>query len=79
MAVTTIQIRTETRSRLARLKAHRRESFDDLVNRLLSLVPEGDDEGRYTSEFRIGLMEAREDVRAGRTIPHAEVKRRLGL
>ena len=77
--VTTIQIREETREKLARLKAGSRESYDELLNRLLALVPEGDDEGPYTEAFRLGLLNARLDVKEGRLTDHAKVKRQLGL
>lgn len=79
MAVTTIQVRPETRERLSRLKVHARESYDDLLNRLLTLVPEGDEEGTYTEAFRVGLMEARLDIRQGRVVDHETVKKRLGI
>ncbi len=76
---TTIQLETKTRERLARLKASPRETYDEVLNRLLALVPEGDDEGLYTQAFRIGLLDARLDVREGRLVDHDDVKRRLGL
>lgn len=79
MAVTTIQVRSDTRERLARLKAYPRETFDDLLVRLLALIPEGDEEGPYTDAFRLGLLEARAEIRAGRLSDHADVKKRLGL
>lgn len=79
MSATTIQLAPETRDRLARLKSHGRETYDDLLNRLLSLVPEGDEEGIYTEAFRVGLLEARLDVRRGRLTDHLALKRRLGL
>lgn len=77
--ITTIQLTPATRQRLASLKASPRESYDELLNRLLSLVPEGDDEGSYTDSFRVGLLNARLDLRAGRLTEHDTVKRRLGL
>ena len=76
---TTIQLRDATKDRLARLKSSPRETYDEVLNKLMSLVPEGDEEGAYTEAFRIGLLRARLDIRAGRLTPHAEVKRRLGL
>ncbi len=76
---TTIQIRSETRERLARLKASSRETYEDVLNRLLSLVPEGDEEGVYTQAFRVGLLDAMLDIREGRLVDHDVVKRRLGL
>ncbi|MCI4322982.1 MAG: hypothetical protein L3K03_03010 [Thermoplasmata archaeon] len=76
---TTIQLSSETRERLARLKQSPRETYDELLNKLLDLVPTGDDEGTYREAFRVGLLNARLDLRAGRTIGHEEMKRRLSL
>lgn len=76
---TTIQLDPKTRERLARLKLSPRETYDEVLNRLLALVPEGDDEGLYTQAFRVGLLDARLDIREGRVVDHKEVKRRLGL
>lgn len=77
--ITTIQLSSSTRQRLAALKATPRETYDELVNKLIALVPEGDDEGLYTDSFRIGLLSARLDIRAGRVTDHDLVKKRLGL
>ena len=77
--ITTIQLSSSTRQRLAALKATPRETYDELVNKLIALVPEGDDEGPYTDSFRIGLLSARLDLRARRVTDHGLVKKRLGL
>ena len=79
MATTTIQINRATRDKLARMKSHPRETYDELLNKLLALIPEGDEEGPYTHAFRMGLLNARLDIKAGRVIRHEEVKRLLGL
>lgn len=76
---TTIQISEDTRDKLSRLKSSPRETYDALLNKLLALVPEGDEEGRYTQAFRVGLLEARLDVKEGRLTPLREAKKRLGL
>jgi hypothetical protein len=76
---TTIQLAPETRERLAHLKASPRETYDEVLNRLLALVPEGDDEGVYTQSFRVGLLDARLDIKKGRLVDHDRVKRRLGV
>src|SRR5256885_9773234 len=78
MSVTTIQVTPATRQKLARLKSSSGETYDDLINKLLSLVPEGDEEGPYTHAFRLGLLQARLDVKEGRVLTHEEVKLRLG-
>jgi hypothetical protein len=77
--ITTIQLAPETRERLAQLKQSPRETYDELLNKLLDLVPTGDDEGAYRAAFRVGLLNARLDIRAGRTVGHEELKRRLSL
>lgn len=76
---TTIQLSPETRDKLARLKASRRETYDEVLNKLLGLVPEGDEEGSFTQAFRVGLLSARLDIKEGRVIEHDRVKKRLGL
>lgn len=78
-SITTIQLSPTTRDRLSRLKSNPRETYDELLNKLLALIPEGDDEGRYTEEFRIGLLNARIDIREGRLVSHEQVKKQLGL
>ena len=75
---TTIQVSPSTRQELAALKSSPRETYDELLNKLMALIPKGDDEGVYSDSFRIGLLNARLDLRAGRVIPHEQVKRRLG-
>ncbi len=77
--ITTIQVTPTTRERLAALKSSPRETYDELLNKLLSLVPQGDDEGAYSDAFRMGLLNARLDIRSGRVTEHAQVRKRLGL
>jgi hypothetical protein len=77
--ITTIQLTPETRERLAGLKQSPRETYDELLNKLLDLIPTGDDEGIYRAAFRVGLLNARLDIRASRTVGHDELKRRLNL
>lgn len=77
MPITTIQLDAKTRKALAGLKAHPRESYDEVLNRLMRLVPEGDDEGRYSAKFRAGLLEALADPSP--SIPHEEAMRLAGL
>lgn len=77
--ITTVQLSPETRARLAELKQSPRETYDEVLNKLLALVPNGDDEGRYSAAFRVGLLNARLDIRSGRTVGNEQLKQRLGL
>ena len=79
MAYTTIQIDVATRERLAGMRSYGRETYDELLNTLLELVPSGDDEGKYTPEFRASLVRGLSDIRNGRTHSSGEVRKILGL
>jgi hypothetical protein len=76
--ITTIRVTPGTRARLAALKSSPRETYDTLLNKLLSLIPTGDEEGTYTDAFRMGLLSARLDARTGRVIPHSKTKEQVG-
>jgi hypothetical protein len=56
----------------------RRNHDEDLIQ-LRANVPRGDDEGRYTAAFRIGLFQAKLDIEEGRLVPLREAKKRLAL
>ena len=56
MKYTSIQIAPETREGLQRLKAYKRETYDDVLNKLISLVPEGDEQGEFTEGQRAKLL-----------------------
>jgi len=79
MATTTIHVSASTRDRLARLKSDSGETYDDLLLKLIALIPEGDEEGRFIDAFHVGLLKARLDVRGGRLADHAKVRKQLGL
>jgi len=77
--ITTIQVTPATRERLAALKSSPRETYDELLNKLLTLIPQGDDEGAYSDAFRMGLLNARLDIQSGRLTEHEQIRKRLGL
>lgn len=79
MGYTTIRISRATREKLSRLKPYKRATYDETIEALISLIPEGDEEGNYTEEFRTSLLRGLLDIRTGRTYSSSEVKKRLGL
>ena len=79
MDFTTIQVSRDTRSRLSCFKGSSRESYDEVINKLLCLVPEGDDEGVFSTDFRFDLLNARLDYLSGKSVSHKSVKKQLGL
>jgi hypothetical protein len=58
-----IRMSAPTRKRLAALKRSPHETYDELVNKLVDLVPLGDEEGTCRDAFRPGLLDARLEIR----------------
>ena len=79
MSYTTIQVTSETKHKLAELKTDERETYDELINVLLDLIPSKDDEGAYTNEFRASLLRGLLDLRRGRVYSDEEVRKKLGI
>ena len=77
MGQTTIKLEPKTRDALQAMKG--RHTYDEVLNLLMRLVPEGDDEGKFSPEFRFKLLEAQLDIKAGRTHSHADMMREFGL
>lgn len=75
---TTIQINKATREKLNELKLYKKATYDEIIEALIDLVPEGDEEGKYSSEFRASLLRGLLDIKHGRTYGHDEVKKRIG-
>ena len=75
----TVTVTGTTRDRIRRLKSAPGEKDDQVIRKLLALLPDGDEEGRYTDAFLSGLFSSRLDVKHGRLLGHAKVKARLNL
>jgi len=76
---TTIQVTKQLKGKLDKLKQHPRETYSDVIEMLLKIIPTGDEEGEYTDEFRLSILRGRMDIAEGRTVSMAEAKKRLGL
>ncbi len=76
---TTIQINKVTREKLNKLRMYKRATYDEIIGALTDLIPEGDEEGKYTAEFRASLLRGLLDIKHGRTYTAEEVKKRIGV
>ncbi|MHB8632862.1 MAG: hypothetical protein ACYDBQ_02680 [Thermoplasmatota archaeon] len=56
-ALTSIKVNTTTRDHLQSLKG--RYTYDELMEMLMRLVPEGDEDGKFRPEFRLKLLEGK--------------------
>jgi hypothetical protein len=76
MAQTTIQVRPATRTRLEALKTHPRETYDEVVNRLLDMA--GDQEP-LSEETLHKIEEGIREIRQGKTRTLDEIAQELGI
>ena len=74
--VTTVQLRPETKSRLDDMKIHPRESYDEVLNRLLDMAY---DPEPLSEETLKKIEEGLQTYEPGRGRPFEEVVRERGL
>jgi hypothetical protein len=79
MSYTTIQINVHTRAELNKLRNALNQTYDQVLLTLLDVVPQRDDEGRYTDEFKASLIRGMADIKHGRTSSMNEIKDKLGI
>ena len=84
--VTTIQLDESVKKKLDRLKVHYRESYNELIKRLIENYSAGDKESLIETieimsdpETMRNIAEGIEDLRKGRTKSLEEVEKELNL
>ena len=70
---TTIQISDNVKSILDRMKIIERETYNDVIERMI------EDDLELNEKTKREIEEARKRIKAGKFITHEEVKKRLGL
>ncbi len=75
--VTSIQLENKTKSKLDKMKTFSKESYDDVVNRLINVAE--DDEGVLSEQTIKDLEKALAQVKSGKLLSHSQVKRKHGL
>lgn len=73
---TTIQLDKKVRDKLKELKLYPGESYNKVVERLISIKS---DEGELSEETIRDIEQSLEDIKAGRTLSMGEVKQRLAI
>ena len=73
MGKTTIQISTELKDALNKMKIFKNESYEEVIWDLI------DDRKELSDETLKNIAEAEEDIKAGRVISHEQLKKELGL
>ncbi|MCX6684018.1 MAG: hypothetical protein NTZ37_04730 [Methanoregula sp.] len=75
-AATTIYIREDLKGRLDSLKQNPKESYNDVIERLVSRAV---DDEPLSEEAIKGLEEALEEIRQGRLIPEEKIMKKYGV
>ncbi|EQB68172.1 MAG: DUF7557 family protein [Cuniculiplasma sp.] len=73
MTISTIQIKEETKKTLQSMKLHPRETYEDVIERLIEDLSELDEETKAEIE------EARNEIASGKFVTHEQLKKDLGL
>lgn len=76
MSATTVWITSANKDRLEGLKRHPRESYNDVIGRLLDMTV--DDEPLSEEAIR-GIEEALEDIRSGRLYSEDDIRKEFGV
>ena len=74
--VTSIQLENKTKTKLEKMKFFSRESYNDVVNRLLKIAEDDDVLNAKTIK---DLEDALSDVKNKRLLSHKQVKQKHGL
>ena len=79
MGVTTIKVSLETKHELDKFREYKRESYDDLIRKLIYIVKKVKTEPELSREAVIAIEEARKRIRVGEFITEEEARKRLGF
>ena len=75
---TSIQIEKEIKERLDKLKSHPRETYNEVLARMIHVVSQQDDEELSRQTIK-NIEKSLAQIKAGKVSPHKGVKKRLGL
>lgn len=75
--ITTIQIGKNTKHKLDSVKDHPRQTYDEIVSKLIELAEE--DKMEFSEETKQAIVEARRDIRNGRILSTKELIKELGI
>ncbi len=73
MPITTIQVKSETKKKLEAMKLHSRETYNDVLERVL------EDLGELNEATRREIEKAVRDIDSGEYRTHSQVKAEMGL
>ena len=76
---TTIKLHAKTKHQLDKWREYRRESYDDVIQKLVHIAETAREEPELSQEAVEAIEAARARMRAGKFVTEAEVRKRLGM
>ncbi|MFH1239924.1 MAG: hypothetical protein V1672_01800 [Candidatus Diapherotrites archaeon] len=77
---TTIQIPIKLKKELTSLKDYNRETYADVIEKLISIAKQDEEDKFELSEETLkNIAEARDDIKKGRVYSSKQIKKDLGL
>lgn len=72
---TSIQIEKEVKERLDKLKSHPRETYNEVLSRIINIT----EQEELSQQTIKNIEKSLNDIKAGRVASHKDVKKRLSL
>lgn len=76
---TTILIHKETKDKLASMKDYGRESYEEVINKLITIYEKLRSEGELTEETKKDIEIARKQIKEGKGISTKKLVEELGI
>jgi hypothetical protein len=76
---TTILVHKETKEHLALLKDYAKESYEEVINKLITIYEKLQSEGKLTQDTKKDIEEARKQIKAGKGMSTKELMKELGI
>jgi predicted transcriptional regulator len=73
MSISTIQIKEETKRILQSMKMHPRETYEEVIERLI------EDLSEFNERTKAEIEAARKEISSGKFVTHEQLKKDLGL
>lgn len=70
---TTIQVSRNLLEKLARMKMHEKESYENIIWDLI------EDRMEFSKQTKINIEKSEKEIKEGKTVPIEHIKRKLGI
>ncbi len=73
MAISTIQVKEETKKKLQSMKLYPRETYEEVIERII------EDLNELNDKTKMEIEQARKDIESGKYVTHEKLKKDLEL